>query len=1469
MNVEPPGAVTLEKRQSITPPKYVFAQGSTTKSEPAKAKIQIKGRVANLNNNSGQRDGYDYYENYYNGTQNVSNYRPQTNSYATATQVLGEIDVTIYYSGFDCLTVSATDDLTYNLSNVAAPLTKKISITNNCAEPVRITGATSRTPDLYVGLIPAGVLQPNQGMEARLTVSALKDSLRLTGHPIEITAITELSQTPLQTRSLPIDVFVGEDFASQYSKVLKGVSVSVCGQDEKEKADTPKLASGTDCAEGYCDAEHAAEYIAKKLESIQKRAVAQGYSKQNLSENFGCAGKGYCTFSEVGVENDKFDLYLMSDRISTEAIKAALGDTSGTTTSGFTGGTLSTGAFLIEPFDVTSDTIASVAQSGYNRRIFVDNDLAGCGYYRITIDGAYSVFGGTIQFDRPVIVVRAQDFEDNPRIETKECATNIINLQNHAPIDKSFGIGDDYGSWLTNVESEPVLDEIAKKIAKSFLKSEDRHSSSGPGNTIKLEQAALEGARAEICIGGNQRKTITVRVNSEIATLSGTEKETYETFVAKMVSEALSGDIGGTNCFTKGADGYDCLRLTDLGGVAPLAMRIPTKTMSLDSTSGCVAAKVVSSASETVDFQISKGEKFIGISKIEVKDINSAGSKVYYEANYDGKRFIETKNESIKLQRGDVKDEPYVAEVMVCAYSDSDKSGTGEVAYIQAHDSSFTIIAINKTGGRKTTDEDGLIKINVGTLHPNDLIDRLNPPTTLLKGTSSPYYFTVMWAGNPDAISFDEYVEGMKRLRNLDNVIWDTEDSAKAGTTKFSSLEKTGKAKALGWYFGSCAVTSGVCNAGTGVIGASLNALADCGIPAVTVFRTDLVQALPALEGAYDFIGQLIPIAKINADPNYDPTYWKPMTVGAVAGGVKDIFSTSTPRLWGGTTTGNIGWAADQVESTYKLSAEATLNRTLTTPDPDLVREMSDAYAKTVRAEFEKQLRASYTSEFQKKGIINRRYANAHVDFTDAADSALSSANNSKTFGEFLTSNVDPKAATGQRWIDKIAPTQQTADELLTKFNRGSITSELAKANNFADGSLQNVLNERLSRLTSQSSGTLTQSDVKSAIGKHLTDNYPDMPQGIRNQIIDDSVGRISDITWDATATPPIPRPTSGDLDNIILKAAEDAKTSFTTNASDYATLTKGQIDDAGRALSREIAEEVGKKGDDFASQIAKPSKLRSLLNSGKFWRGLGWGIFCGAVSNAAGMYAYNRSIGTTAKDIEAESASVKDPNFVFIKGETYKMTISDSEVGDKVVPIFSTLEEKDKATMLEYLAEKDNSDKRLISKENKEGKTPAERKLQLYLLVSNPTIAEREMEKHSRFTQNIIDREINNLVKNDVQLLIQKYSAATIVQGSEKTENKDVLKHNGNPAPEPLVIAVVLQAMIRQDFGGDAAIRSELEGKSGSDYIKAKVEQALTEMDSGPLDAVAGEKVFPGKGDEFSQNVAMWRLIHASSSQK
>ncbi len=217
--------------------------------------------------------------------------------------------------------------------------------------------------------------------------------MNLQGYQITVQGVTEVSQTLIGTEPLKVNILSGEN--SEFTKTIKGVQVNVCGEESKGKVsiDVPKPARGKDCTNGYCDAKEASEYIGQKVEKMIQSSQSKAIGNQNQQETHSCLTRGFCTFGELGIQTDTFDLYLQSDVVSGEVIEEVMNKTTGYST-GFTGG--ATGNYRVEMRPINESTIEMISGLGYGRVIFVDNRIEGSGHYRLQINGSFNTSGDQI-----------------------------------------------------------------------------------------------------------------------------------------------------------------------------------------------------------------------------------------------------------------------------------------------------------------------------------------------------------------------------------------------------------------------------------------------------------------------------------------------------------------------------------------------------------------------------------------------------------------------------------------------------------------------------------------------------------------------------------------------------------------------------------------------------------------------------------------------------------------------------------------------------------------------------------------------------------------------------------------------------------------------------------------------------------------------------------------------------------------
>jgi len=643
LSVEPPGLVSLERGQSINPPKLVFAQASSKISEPVRGKILITGRMGQLNNKAGQRDGYNYYDNYYDGKTSLNSYTPKTtSSYQNTSQTLGMIDVIIYYSGFNCLTANLVSDnlgdFDYLFPIEGGQIAKKVSITNKCAEPVRVIGATPAgmtqqtvNPVLGVPIVASSIMMslpmvtigPGEQIHVPMTIITAIPNVNRKNYSVVINAVSEISQTPITSKPFNINIYSGQDMASEHVKAVK-LKAKICGTQQEEEITVPKVSDNANCGEAYCDAQQAAKYLEQKIRQIISKAQSQGYSKKNLEETFDCQLTGACTFEEIGMQPEYLDLYLQNDNLSADILQKELNgsDYEASSSTPFRETAGSTG-FMVIPEMVDLGFLKVRVLSGYDRTIFLDRELSGCGYYKLMISGAFRAGVDGIDAMTPAISVRAVPQSGKSKLITKECRDSITNVPNFNPIDSGLESGSDYGTWLTTVESDTLLKDVAKEIAKTRYKSEKRVTS-GSGNKVRLVQGALSDALAQMCISGGEKKTITVTVDSSIAKATDkTTKDTYSQAIVKLVSDGLTGSFGD-NCLIKSGEIYSCVKLTDVANLGRRRIELQTESLPLNAVENCVTGTVYSTVPEMLNFDVepispsATGKNFSNIGKITI-----------------------------------------------------------------------------------------------------------------------------------------------------------------------------------------------------------------------------------------------------------------------------------------------------------------------------------------------------------------------------------------------------------------------------------------------------------------------------------------------------------------------------------------------------------------------------------------------------------------------------------------------------------------------------------------------------------------------------------------------------------------------------------------------------------------------------------------------------------------------------------
>ncbi len=631
LEIQPTGSVNLGRGQAITPAKILFATANSKITEPVESAIEITGRFGNMNNKAAQYDRYQYYDLYNEGARNLSSYAPQTSSlasYANTNRVLGVIKVLTMYSGYNCLKASLADSMSdpYMFPGAGVQLGKMITVTNLCAEPVLLSGATpadykptSATYGMITPLassvmlfVPQVMIQPGAVVKVPLSITTASPSVRREKYEIVVNGVTQMSQTLIQSKPFGVKLYSGSVLTDEKSRSTK-IKVKECiAPNSKETAKevelvAPLTTDTANCSDRYCDAQNAAKYLAQKIEQVVQKARSAGYSKKDVSEDgFPCQLEGACTFAEIGMDEEElFDLYLQNDSISTNMLYKELNglNNDGGNTTPFREGAYISSGFMVEPTLVEMGFIKSRVLQGYLKTVYFDTSFSGCGYYQVSMSGAFKSGPEGLDTMSPVIIVRAKQINGATKIVPKECKSEIGNITNFNPVDLGLNPGKEYGSWLTTINPDTKFTEMAKKISKDRFKTEDRVSASSNGNVITITQGALTNALAQICITGGDKKNIIVTVDSSIASnFDLKQKDAFSQSITQLVSSTLGGKFGD-NCVIKTGDLYSCINLSELGNLGDRKLSfLSNDLMFSSSTGGCVSGTLYSTIDEQLEF---------------------------------------------------------------------------------------------------------------------------------------------------------------------------------------------------------------------------------------------------------------------------------------------------------------------------------------------------------------------------------------------------------------------------------------------------------------------------------------------------------------------------------------------------------------------------------------------------------------------------------------------------------------------------------------------------------------------------------------------------------------------------------------------------------------------------------------------------------------------------------------------------
>jgi hypothetical protein len=779
--------ITLGPGEALSPMRYVYAETKKTEAlqRPGQGWIEFFGTVG--------------------GRQ-----RP-----------LGRAALSINYSGTKCLKAeSAEDPIIFSSRDVSqGTLEREISVTNECGEPVRLTGTIKPkmvSGNSFVSSPPNVVLNAGQTQTFKLILIKGAETDRTA--TVKVVGLLTRQNQGIESNEIRVTLRLGEKVATADGKATSEVEVTNC-EDGKPKQRMAFPLLSEDCSQGYCDAKQLAEFLAKKAETAAKMAEDKIRRANNRKESFGkCTGTGHCSFDQMGILTDRFPVYLQLDFMTEEVLREALQKTS-----------------ELKGYDVIqgSKAVENIGNVGFSLgNIYLGGSFKGCGKYYVTIDGA-----AMADDTGEIRLVSQKNFMiilniDTARATTAECKHLVQNVSNFLPVDQGFTRLEHRHAWPGLVEAGSEFEKLAEAFAKElFGKADGRHAAniSATSNKLEIVKGGLEAdellrisiKREEEGSSADKPKTVQAHVPthySETNTeLAGEIAKAFATFKANEMENACWGENEeGQYIAMKGYSDIDKL-------YGKLEISSKDNAIRINNGEQCIELNVTSKVSEAVSFDLGlewKGEYVAGIKKIVI--------------------FSEGRGELVKLEPGTPKDNKAEGKRELHLEKDETpgvQQHKAEFKLCVEADEHFPLAAQNiqaikiTANGSATTNRKASYQVGLEAcgIHPKQLAEKITErEKSMDNGSEETYYALLGWKGAPEppnALNLTKF----RRMLALQAEI-DEEGPSGFGTpiTGLSSYEKkmqNYRVGAVGAYFSACAVPA--------FFTPWASVLFDCALPAV------------------------------------------------------------------------------------------------------------------------------------------------------------------------------------------------------------------------------------------------------------------------------------------------------------------------------------------------------------------------------------------------------------------------------------------------------------------------------------------------------------------------------------------------------------------------------------------------------------------------------------------------------------
>jgi hypothetical protein len=515
----------------------------------------------------------------------------------------------------NCLKIS-TDKLNFNLK-VGETRQRNLTLTNNCMEPVSVIGIDKKQ-DMYVETVGdnplrifptsgGNIIYPNQSKSyaIELKAASLGGSPNM---PVVILGTLLSSNNPVSSEIIQISVNIDDvGLDEQKDRDVSIISsLPICENPQTiENFSRPQISVGA-CSEssGYCDAYSSAELILKKINEFQSQIKQFSSQAQSKTLNTGCpvqdAARGFCKISELGgdIMPLEFSFYMQNDLVSPELIRHVLNKSN-----------YSFKNYYVEtnPFNTAGSTSLGVYAGG--NKIFVSNQFAGCGRYKVELDGFIAASSDMIYPDRAYYFINVIEYK-----QTENCEKDIINYLNYIPWNLPLSKNLREGTWLTLFTGDENLSKDLIRGVGYFNKDKvderyvyQRDVLSTRNSTLKLfVDEIVENPDALAKLTFNDTKLydranpeqINIIFNNKYQNIDGKIPEPATRNFTNVISSMLSkNDFSAKVCIS---EDNTYMLILDVVKAGDLTFVSKDPSIVLNENESCLSLKIRSSIDETL-----------------------------------------------------------------------------------------------------------------------------------------------------------------------------------------------------------------------------------------------------------------------------------------------------------------------------------------------------------------------------------------------------------------------------------------------------------------------------------------------------------------------------------------------------------------------------------------------------------------------------------------------------------------------------------------------------------------------------------------------------------------------------------------------------------------------------------------------------------------------------------------------------